>query len=682
MSENAQVLVEDGPNVGDLLRSYRETVSQLGHWTDQCSVSFDDRRNYWPGKTNDLRKGGSEALPWEGASDCESLVVGERIQAYVSMCMFALARANIRAYPVEVGDTAAAQVVSSFIRWMRDSYIPGFHRQMELTANYLFEKGHGITYVGWEQKDMTQLQRFDLEQIAAEAPDMARMLMDESYDDDLVEMLLEQWPKLRKREARKALRRLRKDGYAELPVYVRTIDRPVVQALATDVDVFFPHYCTDPQQAPFVHRRVLMTPTELLSKVSTEGWDEKWVDHVIEKLRGTHTNDIDAKDSAAFLAQFDEGNSDFVEVIYTYQRLMKDGAEGIYCTVWHQSHTGSNAHAKHTLLEGLPDYPFIVTELHRDSKRLYDTRSMVDLLRGVQWQVKAERDARIDRASLATLPPSKGPVGRPKPEFRPGGHVTERRPGEYGWADPPPADPGSLEIESTMLAQADRMVGLSNPNEDPEAQMKRAFYLDKFLSHVRDVLSAAFSAFNRYGPAQLFFRVSGIPEPQQFERMDPNHEMDLHVSWDAQNHDPETVEKKLSQMLQLVQYDRTGKIDISKMLDFAAAAIDPVLADTVLQAEEQGTAKVARDVAEDLTMIFAGIEVGARPQGAQIAMQIGQNYAQQPDVAERLQNDEAFAARLQKYFEQYQFQLQQQKNAETGKLGTEPAEFQGIQQAS
>ena len=63
-------------------------------------------------------------------------------------------------------------------------------------------------------------------------------------------------------------------------------------------------------------------------------------------------------------------------------------------------------------------------------------------------------------------------------------------------------------------------------------------------------------------------------------------------------------------------------------------------------------------------------------------MQIGQNYAQQPDVAERLQNDEAFAARLQKYFEQYQFQLQQQKNAETGKLGTEPAEFQGIQQAS
>ena len=148
--------------MGDLLQSYRETLSQLGHWTDQCAVSFDERRNYWPGKSSSLRKSGADALPWEGASDCESLVISERIQAYVSMCMFALARANIRAYPVEVSDAAAARVVSSFIKYMRDSYIPHFSREMELTANYLFEKGHAITYVGWEQKDMTQLQVFDI----------------------------------------------------------------------------------------------------------------------------------------------------------------------------------------------------------------------------------------------------------------------------------------------------------------------------------------------------------------------------------------------------------------------------------------------------------------------------------------------------------------------------------------
>ena len=77
-------------------------------------------------------------------------------------------------------------------------------------------------------------------------------------------------------------------------------------------------------------------------------------------------------------------------------------------------------------------------------------------------------------------------------------------------------------------------------------------------------------------------------------------------------------------------------------------------------------------------MIYAGVEVGARPQGAQIAMQIGQNYMQVPDVQERLQQDEAFSQRLGKYFEQYQFQLTQQQNAEIGRLGTEPAAFQGV----
>ena len=131
MTDNAQVYATDTPDVGDLLRSYKETISHLGHWTDQCSVSFDDRRNYWPGKSSDLRKKNPDALPWPGASDCESLVISERIQAYVALCMYALNRANIRAYPVEVGDAGAAQVVSSFIRWMRDTGIPNFERTME-----------------------------------------------------------------------------------------------------------------------------------------------------------------------------------------------------------------------------------------------------------------------------------------------------------------------------------------------------------------------------------------------------------------------------------------------------------------------------------------------------------------------------------------------------------------------
>ena len=73
---------------------------------------------------------------------------------------------------------------------------------------------------------------------------------------------------------------------------------------------------------------------------------------------------------------------------------------------------------------------------------------------------------------------------------------------------------------------------------------------------------------------------------------------------------------------------------------------------------ETAQQQVIKDVTDDLSKIFAGIEMPARPAGAQIAMQIIQQYSQQPDIAERAQNDELFAARLQKYAGQYIFQMQ------------------------
>ena len=667
--------------MAELNLHYRETVSELEHFINQCRDNFDDRRNSWNGKTQDLRRHGADALPWEGSSDSESMVISERINAYVSLCMFALERAHIRAYPVEVGDAARSRVVSSFLKWMRDSYIPRFAEEMELAANHLFEKGISVTYIGYEQREVSRLQAMNIDQIASFNPDFAELLMDQNNDDLVIEFLQSTFPKLSTRKAKKALRELRKTGQAELPISIKAVDRPIVQTLSVDTDVFFPPSCVDVQKSNIVHRRVLMTPQEVISKVNTDGWSQEFADEVIKKARGENTREYDSSHYNTPAESPVEHDNGLVEIIYTYQRLIsEENAEGIYCTVWSARHHPQNLHAKYELLNGVDDLPFVVCRLHNDTKRLYDTQSMVDLLRGVQWQVKAERDARIDRASIATLPPSRGPVGRPKPEFRPGGHVTERRPGEYSFMAPPPGDAGSIEIEATLLQAADRMVGLSA--DDPDSQTKRAYYLNKFLMHVRDVMREAYRSYLRYGPDEMLFRVSGVPEPQQFAKGDPNSDLDIAIHFDAQMaQDPEAVETKLTQMLQLVQYDRTGKIDVESLIEVAAAAIDPVLADSIIQPQEAGAAKMARDVAEDLAMIYAGVEVGARPQGAQIAMQIGQNYSQVPDVAQRLQEDEAFSARLTKYFEQYQFQMQQQQNAEIGRLGTEPAEFQGINQA-
>jgi hypothetical protein len=46
---------------------------------------------------------------------------------------------------------------------------------------------------------------------------------------------------------------------------------------------------------------------------------------------------------------------------------------------------------------------------------------------------------------------------------------------------------------------------------------------------------------------------------------------------------------------------------------------------------------------------------------------------------QRVQQDESFRARLEKYQKQYAFQMQQMQNAQIGKIGTAPAQMGEMQ---
>ena len=681
-NSDALIYTSEEPNVIALKDAYDRTIDDLESYMENCRAGYDARRNIWPGKAADLRKHGGDAFPWDGAADTEAHVIDERIRAYVSLFMSALQRANIRAYPVEMGDLARARVVSSFLKWMVSSYIPQFARQMELSANYLLERGIAITYVGWQREDRTFKQRLTLDQLSTISPDLVRTILEKSDDATLVELLKQQFGGMTDKKAKRVLADLRKTGMAEFPIVRRSVDCPLVQAVSPDGDFFFPAYATDPQQAPYCFWRVLMTAQELRNKIATEGWSEEWVNYVIEHCKA----DVDPlrverrNYNVASVAVYDA--SELYEVIYGYQRLIdqEDNSEGIYCTVFHQDVVGipeAPSFAKHELLNGYEDYPVVVTKLSEDNKRLYDVQSVCDILKGIQWQVKVERDSRIDRNSLATLPWIEHPVGNAPTDIRPGGFLPYRRQGEVRYGPQPQYNPGSVEMENTQLAQADKLLGLA-PN-DPTSAVKQQFLIGKFLMHVQDVLKMAYKCYQRFGPDSVFFRVTGVPDAQRFDRGDPNENFDIKIGFDVMNNDPEMLEAKLQQMVSLVQFDRNGRINVDALLDVMAGSIDPILADAVLQPAEQAQQQIVKQVTDDLSKIYAGIEVGARPNGAQIALQVIQQYVQQPDVMARLQQDEAFRARLTKYQQQYSFQIQQMQNAQIGRIGTAPAQMGGMQ---
>ena len=674
---------EKGPDHVALKKAYDNTLTELSEYFNQCRRSYDERRNYWPGKTEDLRKHGSDSFPWEGASDTEVHVINERINSYVALCLTSLSRANIRAYPVAVGDMAQAKVTSSFLKWMIASYIPRFKQEMELASNYLFERGLMITYVGWDREKNKYLQKFSLEDIAASNPSLASVILDGSDDVGVIAMLKSVFPDLKDKRAKKAINQLRAKGTCELTVTRRDIDRPCIKTCAPDGDVIFPPYCMDPQKAPYVFYKVRMTVQEILNKVEVSGWNREWAEYCIEHYRGQSTDIFNgnAAEQATRSSVAEWQNDDLVDVLYVYQRLVdeEDGSQGIYQTVMSPLFTGKGdvpGHAKFELMNGYEDYPFVVTRLSEDNKRLYDLQTIPELLRGIQYGVKVERDSRTDRNSMATMPPLMHPIGKPPPDWGPGKKIGRMRQGDYEWGPTPAYNPGSVEMEQSLLSSADKLMGLDFNN--PLSASRRQYFVDKFLAHVQGVIKAAYSAFQRFGPDQLYFRVTGVPDAQTYNKGDPDADMDIAISFDVQNTDPETGEKQIEQLLALVPYDRSGRINLDSAIEFAANAINPMLADAILQPVEAAQEKMVKDVTDDLTKIFSGIEVGARPNGATSALDIIKQYAAQPDITQRLQQDEAFRTRLEKYSAQYSFAIQQQQNAEIGKIGTAPANMGNV----
>ena len=111
---------------------------------------------------------------------------------------------------------------------------------------------------------------------------------------------------------------------------------------------------------------------------------------------------------------------------------------------------------------------------------------MPSILRGLQNQVKVERDSRVDRNSIATLPPILHPVGQAPNDWGPGRLIPYRRKGDLDFAPTPPPPTGSIEMESTLLDLADRLVGLDEGSQI--SQIRKQFLVDKFLSHTAEVI--------------------------------------------------------------------------------------------------------------------------------------------------------------------------------------------------
>jgi hypothetical protein len=190
--------------------------------------------------------------------------------------------------------------------------------------------------------------------------------------------------------------------------------------------------------------------------------------------------------------------------------------------------------------------------------------------------------------------------------------------------------------------------------------------------------------YQQYGPDEEWFRVigAGTDKAQKFKKEDFDGKYDFYLAFDVMNLDPEAFAAKIETMGKLgQQYDKTGQMNWGEFLAATFEMIDPVLAERFIIPQEVASQKEVKDTHDDIAKMSAGIDLDVPMVGvnSDLRMQVLQGWMKgtednpATDVQQRMQGDEALRNRVEKYYKQLQFQSDQRKNAQIGRMGTAPA---------
>ena len=671
----------------------------MSPYFNQTGCNYDTRNEFWPNQN--LRTGrkhgtpNDPAYPWEDASDIRTFTLDTIIKENAAMLVKSLLRGNLTAIPVEGNDIERDRMISQFMKWML-TQVDDIDRQARVLASYQEERAIGVMGVFWDTKVEEVMQSLSLEQIAQIDPEnpsvgegFINLIIEPATTDEATDLMEQFFPTVSRRKARKMVNELRKTGETKVGVPEIIHNKPILKSYAMNDEIFFQPNVIDIQDAPYIFHAVYMTPEQLRAKVVVEGWDKKWVDKVIRDTVGkTPEHVLNTRTTWNVVQSHERENTidvtaGFIRVVHAYEKATtEDGVPGVFVTAFHPDVPGWGMSQ---LLDYKPArYPFVAFPREYRSNRLMDSRGIPEVGKGFQDEIKVQQDSRVDRTHLSTCPPRFHPLGRKPSNWGAGDSLGVRRPGEYGFIDVPNGNIGdSVEIEQAVRNNMNRAFGRPVPGEDPQhATDILQDNVDQWLRNWVKVMNQMWDLYQQFGSDSTFFRVIGSNdvEAMEFIRSEGHERVDFYLDYAVINADAGALLEKLRVIGETAaQHDRTGSFDFDEWLRAVAGAIDSSYPDRFIKPIQKATEEEMRQTQDDLAKIASGQTVNApENSNVELRMQVVQQYMQgtedipATDVQERLQSDEHFQARLQKYMEQLQFQQTQRDNARIGKLGTEP----------
>lgn len=684
------------------------------------------RFNEWEGQSTDGRKHeedlDGEALPFEGAPDNRIPLVDGAITEKVILLKRGFWRATMQGRPVESDGMERAQNINALLSWLRDRAMrEELESEVELAAQYMFgdDPGVAVLEVCW-LRDLGLVRRsLTFEDLAtmfatgAQAPEdvqqddprqeaeMMGEFMDLATNPDReaewIDWLESMFPGATRKALRQAARELRKSGQAELPVPAIRENRPSVRALKLFDDIFFPVGTVDIQRARGVHRREWLTEVELQERVHTLGWDRSWVDDVIERGKGQSLLSYPLRwrqwapwsSTLSGPGRAVNERDNLFEVWWSYRREADElGVPGITCTTW--SCVVKDRWARKSVAD-YPDgkYPFVLRPREQLGRQMTDSRGLSVAITTHQNEIKVQRDARGAHVQLLASPPAKVKISRGAYQMvlGPNAQVPVQKMDDFDLVEMPNFMQNSVEMEETTRQEAELHCALMRKDADPN---RVSLFQQEEVDNFSALWRAAFVKV--LGLAQTFYseeeldRVTGQNEtPLHLTPEDIRGGWDVAIEIDARDLNMEFAMKKMKAYGEVLSLDSGGQLDRGPFIQWAAQAIDPILARRSIQPPGAASKKLMDEERANAANAALGIEPIMNPDGTtnpQMRLQVlMQTIGQSPRLAPLFGQDELFTKIIQNYQKYLIQQGKQDENKVIGRLGTEPMQsVQGLYQ--
>jgi hypothetical protein len=722
------------PSARLLLENLDGVLTETNTWLAQAQENERTMLAVWDGQSEDGRKWDKNynraVAPYDGCSDTRVRLADSAVDELAMLQVSAVFGANPQAVQMEAGDARTAGRVGTLLKYeIRQRMRAELWEETNFLATWMNACGHAVMWTRWQdtwvngEETLTQEQLVGWlgEQMAAQMPEQeaamqaagileqatetaALVLSSPETTAQAIQLIQQRYPVLSEKRAARVVKDLSRTGKAVFRLPVKRPGKPSVKALFPGIDIFYRWWCDKIDEAPTIYVIETLPEHKLRAKKVTEGWSQEFIDALltmgptpcvdmgtVTKIGKLHTIGRKHFDSVArgrLNARLSEMVGYYQVVRAFVKSVDEDGIESTHEVV---CHPGAGTRKKKGKEEPLVGLIRLVDDFHEGgcfvsfrreykTRKLWETRGVPELASSAQWQLKKNRDGRIDRADLATSPPVSVPLSMGKGErlgdvgVRPGKiSYADPRGGRLEYMPPPRFDEGNIEVDNAITLENANLLGLENAALPPgKLMMHRQYLITGFLTQFREVVIRILALDQRYMDPVFVGRVVGGGElPFAVTREEIAGQFDVALEFDVRMLDTEYVKARWNLVREAMANDRSGVMRDPVFTKWVVTSIDPGLADQGFDEPQQA---VEKDVAELNDLLAKGMQGfynkpkdGANAQAmlAEIDKQLSTN----PHMYSQYQQDAMFQKYVQALMQKYQFDLQQFDNAEKGRSG-------------